>query len=119
MRKIQALVIGLAGVALGASLALAAVDYGELKGSYRFFSYELDDPGPPTAKDTKLVVHIVDPVAANIYDRMGKAGQVEDVCGAGLTGRRRGPLECTRDKGSTRCSMVLDLRSGKATGLPC
>ena len=107
------------GVALGAGLALAATDYGALKGNYSFYSGTLTERGDPMPKDTKLLIHIEDPVAGNIYSRMGKAAQVENVCGDDGEWRRRGPLRCTRHKDGTRCSIIFDLRNGKTSGLPC
>ena len=119
MRKLYGVAIGLAGVALGAGLALAATDYGALKGRYSFYSGSLTERGDPSPKDTKLLIHIEEPVAGNIFNRMGKAARVENVCGGDEEWRHRGPLQCTRYEDGARCSMVFDLRSGEVSGLPC
>jgi hypothetical protein len=121
MRGVQGLLIGLAGIVLGAGLAWAASDAGDFRGGYMFYSGELGDWNYPNAKDTKVLINIEGALAADIYRRMGSSTDRPDLsCGPEHAFRQRGEVECNLYDGKTVCSLNLDLRSGKIFGgRPC
>ncbi|TRX75987.1 hypothetical protein [Pseudomonas mangiferae] len=93
-----------------------APDYQPLSGVYKLYGGELSDPVPPTRKDQKLAIGIEGEDARRLFEAIGP--DIRDACTEGtgirVRARRSSQFECIRwEDGQYRCSLGIDLNSGK------
>jgi len=93
-----------------------APDYQPFNGSYKIYGGELSDPIPPSKKDRKLAIGIEDEAARILFESIGP--DIHDECTEGMgvrvRARRSSQFECIRtEDGQYRCSLGIDLNSGK------
>jgi hypothetical protein len=112
-RMVTVLGLSLAGVASLSLLAYAAG--GKYSGNYFVYSGGLGDREPPTGKDAKVYIDISGPLAAEMYNQLGKSAEQKS-CSADTQKRQRGEASCSLSDGQHRCFVNFDLRTGKVWG---
>jgi hypothetical protein len=87
-----------------------------LNGSYQIYGGELGDMKPPAGQDRKLSLVVTGALARELFDNIGPDLKLACSDAPGYRERQRGDLSCTRDTGGYRCTIGMNVATGKSMG---